>query len=117
MDEPSCPPEDKPMSHRAMVHYGSAILFFICLVIVCILSAFYASTVVKDKRVEELYRYAYYATAALMGLSLLISLILFATDNPSAIYYSECGGVNVFCVYWIIKLLEFNYISNHPQKP
>jgi hypothetical protein len=121
MDTPICNPQSgdasSAMSPRAKIHYTSAVIFFLCLFIVCVFSANNTGEFVKDERKKHFYQFGYSLTAALMALFPLIALIIYFTGSPYSIYWIECFGVLVFCAYWIIKLLEFNYITNHHQGP
>jgi hypothetical protein len=100
------PPGGERLSWHAWVHYGSAVLFFVCLGAI---SVFRAKDTLRDRR-DSTGKLAYIVTYNFTGWSMIgvpwLAIILNAKGASSAVYVVECVAVVVFLIYWLTKIAE-----------
>ncbi len=89
-------------------HGASAIALFACLAFVALFCAHDTLPALNNEKLENIYKYVYRITGALMLLSPITAAVLRAVfhKTDSYIYFIELSGVLAFATYWIAKSIE-----------
>jgi hypothetical protein len=103
----NCWGEDAVDKSRA--HATFAILFFGCMVGVCLFCARDTLTLLPKKSDQDRFRNTYYTIALFLFTSPLAALAVayFARAQGSMVFFIEWFAVFVFAVYWAVKSAEF----------
>jgi hypothetical protein len=94
---------------KSRAHAAFAILFFACMVVVCLFCARDTMTLLPEKSDQDRFKRAYYTIALLLFLSPLAALAVafFARAQSSLVFFIEAFAVWVFAAYWAVKSREF----------
>ena len=98
---------------KSRAHATFAILFFACMVAVCLFCARDTLTLLPDKSDQDKFKRAYLTIAVLLFVSPLVALgtAYFAEAESSRVFFIEWFGVYVFAAYWATKTVEFKISS------
>jgi hypothetical protein len=89
------------------LHGISAILFFLCIVYVCLWRYRDTLDFVQDEGRKRWYRWIYHTLATLMVvLPLLAAALLSILGQSTVVFWVEAFAVWVFAGYWIVKSRE-----------
>ena len=94
---------------KSRAHATFAILFFACMVGVCLFCARDTLTLLPKKSDQDRFRNTYYTVALFLFTSPLAALAVayFARAQGSMVFFIEWFAVWVFAVYWAVKSAEF----------
>lgn len=98
---------------KSKAHATFAILFFACMVGVCLFCARDTITLLPEKSDQDRFRRTYYTIALFLFLSPLAALgtAYFARAESSLVFFIEWFAVWVFAAYWVIKSAEIKITS------
>ena len=98
---------------KSDAHTTFAVLFFACMVGVCLFCAGDTITLLPEKSDQDRFRGAYYTIAFLLFVSPLAALATayLAGVQGSKVFFIEAFAVWVFAGYWATKSLEFRKTS------
>ncbi|HEX2713487.1 MAG TPA: DUF998 domain-containing protein [Candidatus Acidoferrales bacterium] len=95
------------------LHYVSAVLFFVCMALVCFLCAKDTIPLLPDEPTKESFRRRYHIIGGLLLiwplLSFGVSYVLHQWESRT--FFLEAIGVLVFAFYWWTKTREFQTTS------
>ena len=113
MDWPMVP--DAARSLTAVVHYTSAMTFFVLTAYVCVFRAKDTLPILGDAALERRFRRIYAGLGGVMvGVPAIVLLMHFASNRAAksyAVLVLEVVGVVVFSVYWLVKSREVSLIE------
>ena len=113
MDWPILP--DAVRSLTAVVHYTSAVTFFLLTAYVCVFRAKDTLPILGDTTLERRFRHIYAGLGSVMvGVPAVVLLMHFASNRAAksyAVLVLEIVGVMVFSIYWLVKSREISLIE------
>jgi hypothetical protein len=94
---------------KSTAHAAFAVLFFACMVGVCLFCARDTVTLLPEKSDQDRFTRTYYTIALLLFASPLAALgtAYFARARGSLVFFIEWFAVYVFASYWAVKSAEF----------
>lgn len=94
---------------KSTAHTMFAVLFFVCMVLVCLFCARDTITLLPEKSDQDKFRRTYYTIAVLLFVSPLAALAVayFSRAQGSLLFFIESFAVWVFAAYWAVKSKEF----------
>lgn len=95
------------------LHYVSAVLFFVCMALVCFLCAKDTIPLLPDEPTKKSFRRRYHTIGVLLLISPLLSFgVSYVLDQwESRTFFLEAIGVWMFAFYWWTKTREFRMTS------
>jgi len=97
--------------HPITIHGTFAVVFFVCIAIVCIFHATYTLCLIDDVRLRRRYTYAYrlagFAMLVAPAIAYVLAVVLRYRETENyAVFLVEAVGVWIFSIYWIVKTIE-----------
>ena len=98
---------------KSRAHTTFAVLFFACMVAVCLFCAGDTITLLPEKSDQDRFKRTYYTIALLLFVSPLaaVATAYLAGVRGSAVFFIEWFAVWVFATYWVVKSAEFKITS------
>lgn len=98
---------------KSKAHATFAILFFACMVCVCLFCARDTITLLPEKPDQDKFKRTYYTIALFLFVAPLAALAVayFARAQSSLVFFIEWFAVWVFAAYWAVKSREFKITS------